>query len=117
MSLLVEPARRHSERDHQAKPTKQRRKLTPAERKARRAKREARREAERARLAQYLNPNMVLTFYQWCVLNNFSEMTGRRILAGERGPPPVVTQLSSRRVGITNANNARWQESRARGGE
>jgi len=88
-----------------------RRKKNQAEREAERAKREA----ERARLAHYQNDNQVLTFGQWCLLNNFATSTGRRILAGERGPPPVVTQLSSRRIGITIANNRAWLESRARG--
>ena len=67
MSLVDEPARRHSARDHQAKQIK-RRKKTEAERAAERAKREAKREANRALIAQVRNANQVLTFAQWCLL-------------------------------------------------
>jgi predicted DNA-binding transcriptional regulator AlpA len=54
----------------------------------------------------------VLTFRQWCELNGFSTTTGHRILASGSGPR--VVQLSTRRVGITEADNAAWQESRMR---
>jgi len=54
----------------------------------------------------------VLTFGEWCELNHISERTGRRILASPDGP--VVTELSTRRLGITIANNRAWQASRAR---
>jgi hypothetical protein len=54
----------------------------------------------------------VLTFRQWCALNNISARTGRRILDGPDGP--VVTQLSAHRIGITRGNNRRWQQSRER---
>jgi hypothetical protein len=95
---------------HQAKRPKPKRRKTPAEIEAERA----RREAERARIAQYRNPNQILSFEQWCLLNGISKATGNRILA--RGPPdsPVVTDLSPRRRGITVGNNASWQESRGR---
>jgi hypothetical protein len=59
-----------------------------------------------------LHDDQVLTFRQWCGLNNFSPRTGRRVLAGGTGP--IVTQLSARRVGIKVANNRRWQQSRER---
>ena len=55
----------------------------------------------------------VLSFRQWCELNGFSLATGRRIINARIGP--VITQLSPRRIGITVANNAAWQASRARG--
>jgi len=55
----------------------------------------------------------ILSFRQWCALCGFSERTGRRILAG--GDGPVITQLSEKRIGVSVANNKRWQESRARG--
>jgi len=55
----------------------------------------------------------VLSFRQWCELNGFSLATGRRIVNAGNGP--VITQLSARRIGITVANNAAWQASRARG--
>jgi hypothetical protein len=58
------------------------------------------------------NPNQVLTFFEWCQLNRISTRTGRRILASGTGP--AVTQLAEKRIGITLANNARWQASRCR---
>jgi hypothetical protein len=57
--------------------------------------------------------DQVLTFYEWCQLNRFSERTGRRVLHGPNAP--VVTMLTARRVGITIRNNRTWQASRARG--
>ena len=53
-----------------------------------------------------------LTFREWCQLNSIGERTGRRILASGNGP--VVTQLTTKRIGITVGNNRRWQEARAR---
>jgi hypothetical protein len=54
----------------------------------------------------------VLPFELWCQINNFSDRTGRRILASGSGPR--VTALSAHRIGIVYADNRRWQESRAR---
>ena len=104
---LQEPVRRQGgrrgERDRQAKRTKRRKKV----------EQRATREAERGLIArQYLNDDQVLDFRQWCLLNGFSKSTGRRIIG--RGEV-IITQLSPRRIGITVANNARWQASRARG--
>lgn len=56
--------------------------------------------------------DFVLTFKEWCAANRLSERNGRRILAGPDGP--IVTMLSARRIGITVANNRRWQKSRER---
>jgi hypothetical protein len=70
-----------------------------------------RRQSERDRAN--LDDHRVLSFRAWCELNGFSPATGRRII--NAGTGPVVTQLSPRRIGITIANNVRWQESRARG--
>jgi hypothetical protein len=97
---------------HQAKqPKHKRRKKTPAEIEAERV----RRDAERARIAQYTNPNQVLTVTQWCWLNSLSEATGKRII--DLGPPrgPIVTELSPRRRGITVGDNVAWQQLRRRG--
>jgi len=55
----------------------------------------------------------VLTFRQWCNVNNFSLMTGRRIVKSGSGPP--ILQLSARRIGIRETDNAAWQASRVRG--
>jgi predicted DNA-binding transcriptional regulator AlpA len=54
----------------------------------------------------------VLNFRQWCDLNGISKATGRRIIAAGEGPP--VLQLSARRIGIRESDNAAWQASRAR---
>jgi hypothetical protein len=74
--------------------------------------------AQRSKRKQYaldaplsvLHDDQVLTFFEWCQLNRFSERTGRRILNGADGPK--VTMLSPRRLGITIANNRAWQASR-----
>jgi hypothetical protein len=58
-------------------------------------------------------PNQVLTIREWAALNRISMRTASRILASGTGP--VVTQLSPHRVGITLANNAKWQAARERG--
>jgi hypothetical protein len=62
----------------------------------------------------YDDDNAVLTFLDWCALNGFSQRTGRRILAGPKSERPIITMLSARRIGITRANNRRWQEQHAR---
>jgi hypothetical protein len=58
-----------------------------------------------------LHPNQILSLSEWCALNGFSIRTGRRIRAS--GDGPVVIKLSPNRIGITVADNARWQRSRA----
>jgi hypothetical protein len=84
---------------------------TPAEREAELA----RRDAELARIAGYTNPDQVLTFEQWRLLNSLSKATGQRIL--NSGPPVglIVTELSVRRRGVTIGNNRIWNKSRSRG--
>ena len=52
------------------------------------------------------NPNKALTFLEWCALNGFSPRTGRRILSGEFGPPPIVTKLSPRRIGLNRRSGS-----------
>jgi hypothetical protein len=54
----------------------------------------------------------VLTFAEWCELNSIGLRTGRRILRSGNGP--VVTQLSSQRIGITIANDRKWKLTRER---
>jgi hypothetical protein len=58
----------------------------------------------------------VLTFPQWCELNTLSTRSGRRILAGEYGPPPEIVQLTPHRIGITRGANRAWQQKRIDGG-
>jgi len=55
-----------------------------------------------------LSQHRVLSFLDWCWLNGISVATGRRILKSGKGP--TITRLSTRRIGITVANNARWQQ-------
>ena len=75
------------------------------------------REAERrrrqsAQQAARDHRDRVLTFRMWCAVNEFSLATGRRIV--KRGEGPRVLQLSSRRIGIRESDNAAWQASRVR---
>src|SRR5262249_14145791 len=56
--------------------------------------------------------SQVLSFRQWCALNNISARTGWRIIKQPGGP--TITRLSPRRMGITVANNRQWQQSRER---
>ena len=56
--------------------------------------------------------NRVLTFREWCTVNNFSVWTGRRLV--KNGEGPRILQLSARRPGVRVRDNIEWQESRAR---
>jgi hypothetical protein len=66
----------------------------------------------RAQPLSMLLDSQVLTFFEWCQLNRFSERTGRRIL--NSGTGPIVTQLSPMRIGITVGNDKAWKASRER---
>lgn len=59
-----------------------------------------------------LDDDWVMSFSQWCQVNNFSPATGRRLRKAGKGPK--ITQISDRRIGITVRDNRLWQESRAR---
>jgi hypothetical protein len=83
-----------------------------AERERLREEAKRRRQIAREQALSRDNDHSVLTFMQWCQLNNFSEATGRRIVKAGKGPPFI--QLSTRRIGVTVANNAAWQAARAR---
>lgn len=52
----------------------------------------------------------VLSFNEWCSLNSFSRATGQRLIAAGEGPR--FLKLSERRIGVTVAENRRWQLSR-----
>jgi hypothetical protein len=58
-----------------------------------------------------INQYRILSFADWCRLNGISQATGRRILKSGKGP--TVIRLSDRRIGISVAANAAWQEARA----
>ena len=64
-------------------------------------------------LPAFADDSEVLTFKQWCALNGFSESTGRRLI---RAGKVRVTQLSERRIGIGEEDNADFQAACARGG-
>ena len=53
----------------------------------------------------------ILTIDEWRIVNDFSPRTAQRILHGAN--PPITTQLSTQRRGITVGNNRAWQQSRA----
>jgi hypothetical protein len=80
-----------------------------------RARAAAKRAAILKRVAEYKNPDHVLTVPEWCALNSVSEPTGKRILNSDHGP--AVTQLSVRRKGVTIQANRDWHQSGARGRE
>ena len=71
-----------------------------------------RRESNRAEALRQNDDHCVLTFQQWCARNGFSYATGRRLIKAGEGP--IVTRLSVRRIGVTVANNRKWQEARSR---
>jgi hypothetical protein len=57
--------------------------------------------------------DQVLTFQEWRRINRLTERTARRIL-DDPDARPTVTQLTTRRFGITVRANREWQASRAR---
>jgi hypothetical protein len=54
----------------------------------------------------------VLSFAEWCTINNLSVWTGRRIVKAGQGPK--ILQLSRRRIGVTVRANREWQKARER---
>jgi predicted DNA-binding transcriptional regulator AlpA len=56
--------------------------------------------------------DQVFSFGEWCSINGFSKATGQRLLRAGKGPR--VLQLSARRIGIRESDNAAWQQSRVR---
>jgi predicted site-specific integrase-resolvase len=59
-----------------------------------------------------LDDARVMTIGQWCEVNGLSRWTGERLIRAGKGP--VITQVSDRKIGVTVANNRRWQKSRER---
>ena len=57
-----------------------------------------------------MDDDRVMSFDDWCKLNNFSRSTGQRLIASGNGPRFI--QLSEKRKGVTVAENRRWQASR-----
>jgi hypothetical protein len=57
-----------------------------------------------------VDDDRVMSFEDWCQLNDFSRSTGQRIVAAGNGPEFI--QLSERRKGVTVGENRRWQKSR-----
>src|SRR5262245_43479519 len=89
------------------KPSRKRKSISQAEaeRRRRQSERDCQAEHEHRR-------DRVLTFRAWCAVNGFSKATGRRVIKAGIGPP--VLQLSPRRIGIREGDNAAWQASRVR---
>jgi hypothetical protein len=83
--------------------------MTPQEAERRRRQRAQSDPARDREIA--LHQHRILSFLDWCWLNNISPATGRRILKSGRGP--AVTRLSTRRIGISIAANAAWQAARS----
>jgi len=72
-------------------------------------------EAERRNRQRTESPRKsqrILSFKDWCRLNSISESTGRRIIAAGK---VRVTQLSERRIGVGEEDNADFQARCARG--
>jgi hypothetical protein len=66
-------------------------------------------------LTEGYNPRRMLSFTEWCVLNDLSPDVGRRILGGLTSiSPPKITQISDRRIGIRADHNAEWQDAQVR---
>ncbi|MGZ3250642.1 MAG: hypothetical protein ACXU7E_13040 [Croceibacterium sp.] len=100
-----EGARRRVARTHK--------KPSAAETERRAFQRERERERMRAAHDQVgAHRDRVLTFRQWCALNNFSLASGRRLM--KAGSGPAIVRLSPRRIGIKESANAIWQQSRER---
>jgi hypothetical protein len=62
--------------------------------------------------AQQRDDRRVMSFAEWCDLNNISVWTGRRLIKAGLGPK--ILQLSPRRIGISVAANRAWQAARER---
>jgi hypothetical protein len=101
----------HCRQPHPKHKPNHKRKRKPSQSQAAKAERRRQQAAQRAARD---HPDRVLTFRLWCSVNNFSLATGRRILKGEKGPKPPVVQLSPRRIGIRESDNAAWQATRVR---
>jgi len=69
---------------------------------------------EHSPVRQRRTSQRIIPFKDWCRLNGISESTGRRIIAAGK---VKVTQLSERRIGIGELDNADFQARCARGGE
>jgi hypothetical protein len=89
----------------------QQRRLREAEQQRRQNEEQQRRRDERDRA---LDDDRVMSFREWCELNDISVSTGRRQC--KKGEGPKLTQISDRRWGVTVRDNREWQESRKRKG-
>jgi hypothetical protein len=70
-----------------------------------------RRTQQRNTASSFADDDRVLSFAQWIELNGISPATGRRILAGGKGPK--ILRLSDRRIGIRVRDNREWQDTLA----
>ena len=97
-------ARKRPRTNHKRKPSRKHKPISQAEAEHRRR--------QSAQQVARDHRDHVLTFRMWCAVNAFSPATGRRIM--KRGEGPRVLQLSPRRIGIRESDNAAWQAARAR---
>jgi predicted DNA-binding transcriptional regulator AlpA len=104
MSLRENGVAERDRINRKRKPSRKHKPISQAE-----AERRRRRSAQQAACD---HRDRVLTFRIWCAVNEFSLATGRRIM--KRGEGPRVLQLSTRRIGIRESDNAAWQASRVR---
>jgi hypothetical protein len=74
--------------------------------------RDAEQQRRRHERDRALDDQRVMTIPQWAEVNGFSIWTAQRLLKAGKGP--VITQISDRRIGITVANNRKWQAARER---
>lgn len=64
----------------------------------------------RAGDAKHRPINYLMTFEEWCARNNFSRVTGWRIM--KSGTGPKITRITARRIGIREDHHAEWLDSR-----
>jgi hypothetical protein len=74
--------------------------------------REAEQQRRRDERDRALDDQRVMTIPQWAEVNGFSIWTAQRLIKAGKGPK--ITQISDRRIGITVANNRKWQAARER---
>jgi predicted DNA-binding transcriptional regulator AlpA len=54
--------------------------------------------------------DQMISFREWCGLNDISESTGRRLIAS--GQAPRFVRISEKRISVTRGENRRWRQSR-----
>ena len=78
----------------------------------RRAELRERRKAAHQPVPKYDNPHQVLSIEQWCALNGYSVVAGRKKLRAGQGP--LLLKLSARRYGIRVSDDIAWKDDLAK---